>query len=107
MCPGPEHAGLLVIALVAAVGLAACGGSGGSGERTVTATETAAQGAPDAARPGDTTSGGKLALKKVGEFENPTYVAGAPGYPKLLFVVEQPGRVEVLNGGKQASKPFL
>jgi glucose/arabinose dehydrogenase len=98
---------LFALALGASLSLAACGGSGGSAERTVTATETAAQVAPDAAQAGDAKAGGKLALKKVGEFEHPTYVAGAPGYPRLLFVVEQPGRVQVLNGGKKVGRPFL
>lgn len=96
-----------VLALATAVGLTACGGSGGSGERTTTATETAAQVAPHAARPGGSKPGVKLALKKVGDFEHPTYVAGAPGYPRLLFVVEQAGRVIVLNGGKRVGRPFL
>jgi len=93
---------LVVLALGAMLGLAACGGSGGSAERTATATETAAHVPPDAARPG-----GKLALKRVGDFDHPTYVAGAPGYPRLLFVVEQSGRVEVLDGGKRVDRPFL
>lgn len=48
-----------------------------------------------------------LALKKIGSFDHPTYVAGAPGFPKLLFVVEQPGRVEVLRGGRRLPRPFL
>ena len=43
-------------------------------------------------------------LKKIGSFDHPVYVAGAPGFPKLLFVVEQPGRVVVLNGGKRLSR---
>ena len=48
-----------------------------------------------------------LALKRIGNFDNPTYVAGAPGFPKLLFVVEQPGKVKVLRGGHELSHPFL
>jgi glucose/arabinose dehydrogenase len=48
-----------------------------------------------------------VALKKVGEFAEPVYVAGAPGFPKLLFVVEQQGRVQVLRGGRKAHRPFL
>lgn len=51
--------------------------------------------------------GGRLALKKVGEFDHPVYVSGAPGFPKLLFVVEQPGRVSVLRGGRRLRHPFL
>ncbi len=48
-----------------------------------------------------------LTLKRIGSFDNPTYVAGAPGFPKLLFVVEQPGRVAVLRGGHKLGHPFL
>ncbi len=48
-----------------------------------------------------------LVLKRIGSFDNPTYVTGAPGFPKLLFVVEQPGRVRVLRGGHELPKPFL
>jgi glucose/arabinose dehydrogenase len=48
-----------------------------------------------------------VALKRIGNFDSPVYVTGAPGFPRLLFVVEQSGRVEVLNGGRQMSRPFL
>ncbi|MDX6595428.1 MAG: hypothetical protein QOI72_810 [Solirubrobacterales bacterium] len=48
-----------------------------------------------------------VGLKKIGQFDHPVYIAGAPGYPKLLFVVEQPGRVVVLSGGKRLPRPFL
>lgn len=48
-----------------------------------------------------------LALKRIGSFDNPTYVAGAPGYPRLLFVVEQPGRVRVLSKGRTLARPLL
>ncbi len=48
-----------------------------------------------------------LGLKRIGNFESPTYVASAPGYPRLLFVVEQPGRVAVLSDGDKLSRPFL
>jgi glucose/arabinose dehydrogenase len=51
--------------------------------------------------------GSGVALKRVGNFESPTYVAAAPGYPKLLFVVEQPGRVEVMRAGRRLQHPFL
>jgi glucose/arabinose dehydrogenase len=51
--------------------------------------------------------GGGVALKRIGSFDEPTYVTGAPGFPKLLFVVEQPGRVMVLRGGHRLRRPFL
>ncbi|MFL5900702.1 MAG: PQQ-dependent sugar dehydrogenase [Solirubrobacterales bacterium] len=51
--------------------------------------------------------GGGVALKRIGNFESPTYVAAAPGYPRLLFVVEQPGRIEVMRAGRKLRHPFL
>jgi glucose/arabinose dehydrogenase len=50
---------------------------------------------------------GALRLAKVGSFDSPVYVADAPGSPKLLFVVEQPGMIEVSRGGKTLKRPFL
>jgi Glucose / Sorbosone dehydrogenase len=67
----------VLMAALAAVSLAACGSAQGVG------------------------------LKRIGSFDSPTYVTGAPGFPKLLFVVEQPGRVEVLRGGHRLQHPFL
>jgi glucose/arabinose dehydrogenase len=48
-----------------------------------------------------------VALKRIGDFEQPVHVSGAPGFPKLLFVVEQQGRVFVLSGGRRLRRPFL
>jgi glucose/arabinose dehydrogenase len=60
----------------------------------------------------DTTSAARphrtgVALKKIGFFDAPVHVTGAPGFPKLLFVVEQPGKIAVLKGGHRLRKPFL
>lgn len=48
-----------------------------------------------------------VALKRIGRFDSPVYVTGAPGFPKLLFVVEQAGRVRVLRGGRRLPGTFL
>jgi glucose/arabinose dehydrogenase len=86
-----------LVAALLVLGLPACGSAS----------------SPDPGEPGTTTSapaqrpGGGVALKQIGNFEQPVYVSGAPGFPKLLFVVEQQGRVAVLNGGKRLSRPFL
>jgi glucose/arabinose dehydrogenase len=50
---------------------------------------------------------GKLALKPIGNFDEPTYVTGAPGFPTLLFVVEQEGEIAVLRKGQRLGHPFL
>jgi glucose/arabinose dehydrogenase len=51
--------------------------------------------------------GGSVGLKRIGDFDEPVYVAGAPGFPELLFVVEKPGVVAVLRNGHRLPKPFL
>jgi glucose/arabinose dehydrogenase len=52
-------------------------------------------------------AGGALKLARVGGFESPVYVDDAPGAPKLLFVVEQPGSIRVLRNGKTLNRDFL
>jgi hypothetical protein len=47
----------------------------------------------------------EVRVEKVGDFTRPVYVAGAPGDGERLYVVEQRGTVQVLEGG--AVKPFL
>jgi glucose/arabinose dehydrogenase len=51
--------------------------------------------------------GGGVALKRIGDFDSPAYVTGAPGSPDLVFVVEQPGAVEVMRKGRRLPRPFL
>jgi glucose/arabinose dehydrogenase len=43
----------------------------------------------------------------LGDFTNPVYVAVAPGEPKLLFVVERIGLIQVLQNEKRLAQPFL
>jgi glucose/arabinose dehydrogenase len=88
-----------LVALLLGLALPACGSAKTAGS-TAPATATEAEASPSAAR-------GKVALKKIGEFESPIYVAGAPGYPGLLFVVERAGKIVVLDHGKKLSRPFL
>ena len=44
---------------------------------------------------------------KIGTFDNPLYIAVAPGQPQLLFVVEQPGQIQVMVNEQTQSEPFL
>ena len=73
---------LLVAALATASIAAAGGGSAGAG-------------------------GGGVALKRIGGFDQPVYISGAPGFPRLLFVVEQSGRIKVLRSGRKLRRSFL
>ena len=43
----------------------------------------------------------------IGTFDNPVHVAVAPGQPRLLFVVEQPGQIQVLRDEQRLARPFL
>jgi glucose/arabinose dehydrogenase len=50
---------------------------------------------------------GGVALKRIGNFDSPTFVAGAPSFPDLLFVVGQAGTVELVRAGRKLGRPFL
>ncbi|MGN6275293.1 MAG: PQQ-dependent sugar dehydrogenase [Solirubrobacterales bacterium] len=86
----------VLLAALLVLGLPACGSASDSSATTGAQPGTAKE------RPAE-----GVALKKIGSFDHPVYVAGAPGFPKLLFVVEQPGRISVLRGGHRLRKPFL
>jgi glucose/arabinose dehydrogenase len=92
-------AGILLLFLVL-VALSACGASG--------APTTAEHGGshPDGTAP-HRAAGRRIALQRIGNFDSPVYVAGAPGFPRLLFVVEQGGKVIVLRDGRRLARPFL
>ncbi|MEX2107595.1 MAG: PQQ-dependent sugar dehydrogenase [Solirubrobacterales bacterium] len=90
-----RRAALCVAAAAAAmVALPACG---------------AAQEPTDAQAPNGSASAKRsgVGLKRVGSFDTPVYVTGAPGFPRLLLVVEQGGRVMALRGGRRLGRPFL
>ncbi len=48
-----------------------------------------------------------MALKRIGDFDSPTYVTGAPGFPHLLFVVQRDGRIALMRHGRRLPRPFL
>jgi glucose/arabinose dehydrogenase len=57
---------------------------------------------------GDAQGGGaSLHLTRIGTFDHPVYVDSAPGAKHLLFVVELPGRIQVLRRGQGVGHPFL
>ena len=102
-----------LFALLLALALPACGSSSAStsaggttsgGDQTAASTTASTEGDSGTAERPQSTG---VALKRIGKFEAPVYIAGAPGFPKLLFVVEQPGRIAVLKNGKRLGKPFL
>jgi glucose/arabinose dehydrogenase len=84
------------------------------GSRTVRAAKVALVAAIGAAALGTGLAGGPAAagttglqLNQIGTFDAPVYIANAPGAKRLLFVVEQTGRIEVLRRGHRVGHPFL
>jgi glucose/arabinose dehydrogenase len=84
------------------------GGRGTSGARAAAAAllalllfATASLGSSAAAEPGD------LRRDWIGNFDAPVHVDNAPGFPRLLFVVERRGTIAVLLDEHRLSRPFL
>ncbi len=95
------RAGIVAIALTLTA-LSSCGASGGPTTAEPGPQDTATERPAPAAA-----SKGGVALKRIGSFDTPVYVTGAPGAPELLFVVEQGGQIEVLRKGRRLGRPFL
>jgi glucose/arabinose dehydrogenase len=88
---------LAAVSLAAALALAsACGASTQAGQSAARTTAPLAAGASS-----------RLRLVRVGSFQQPLTVTGAPGEPGRLFVAEKAGRVELLLNGHQQQRPFL
>jgi glucose/arabinose dehydrogenase len=62
--------------------------------------------APEAAS-AEVLAAGSLRLAPVGNFDQPTYVTGAPGDPSRVMVVEQGGAIRLLRDGILQPQPFL
>jgi glucose/arabinose dehydrogenase len=82
------------------------------GRRLAWAAAIAATSAGVGLAAGTGTTGAVAATPHVGKhavasFDNPVYIAHAPGAPRLLFVVEQGGTIRVVRGGKKLGHPFL
>jgi len=100
--------------LIAVVVVFAAGCGGGSERADATPAPTAAPEAP-AATPSPAASPARgsararpgLRLRRVGSFSSPVYVTAPPGDRRRLFVVEQAGRVRILQGGRTLGRPFL
>lgn len=91
---------LLLVVLVGA--LAACGAGGDGSSKATSAPSPGSTAGP---RPVAHTAA--LHLRRVGSFDQPLYVTSPPGDASRLFVVEQPGRIRVIRGGRKLSTPFL
>jgi glucose/arabinose dehydrogenase len=99
----PGRLRLVVLALAAQAALIA--GCGGDDEDS---TQPASPAVTDtAARPGQAPAGGgKVSLAKIGEFNQPTYIAQAPGTDDL-YVIEREGRLRIVRSGEVLDEPAL
>jgi glucose/arabinose dehydrogenase len=103
---------LLVITLVLALVTPACGRSPANPdpvppERSPAATpQSPAATATGTPSPGLAGKPGPPALVKIGDFDQPTYVAAPPG-DRRLFVVDRGGTVVIIADGTARSTPYL
>jgi glucose/arabinose dehydrogenase len=65
-------------------------------------------GGADAAAGGDEgRAAARPRLVRIGTFDQPLYVTAPPGDRRRIFVVEQPGRIRVIDRGRVQGRPFL
>jgi glucose/arabinose dehydrogenase len=85
--------------------LAGCGGEDGGGT-AANAPPPPKAGQDKGQLPTGDGQGG-VRLEKVGDFDQPLYVAQPPGDDRDLYVVEKTGRIQVVRDGQRMSKAFL
>jgi len=84
---------------VLATGASACADEGGK--------PTDRRPAAGASGTGNAKSSARPRTVRVGNFDHPVEIKAAPGFPRLMFVVEQGGRVMVMRRGRKLARPFL
>ncbi len=89
---------------VALMLLAGCGDGGKTAPPPPPPSESA-QGGNGKIPTGDGEGG--VRLVKIGDFDQPVYVAQPPGEKRDLFVVEQTGAIRVVRDGRTLPEPFL
>jgi glucose/arabinose dehydrogenase len=89
--------------------LAGCGGGGETSSTTPARppAHAAKEGNERGQLPPSGDGRGGVRLEKLGDFDQPVYVTQPPGDRRDLFVVEQPGRIEVVRDGQRLEQPFL
>lgn len=96
----PATAAVLASFVLASASLA-CAGENRPGNAGSTDARQGATSSPDA------TASTSLRSVRVARFDSPVEIKSAPGYPRLMFVVEQPGRIMVIRRGRKLARPFL
>jgi glucose/arabinose dehydrogenase len=91
--------------LILSLGFAACGSDGDETTAEPAPQTSAPAGEADMPPVGDGQGG--VRLVEIGSFEAPVFVAQPPRERRDLYVVEQGGRVILVDDGEVASEPFL
>jgi glucose/arabinose dehydrogenase len=95
---------LRLVALALAVQAALIAGCGGNDDDS---TPPASPAATDTgAKPAPAATAGKVSLQRIGEFDQPTYIAQAPAIGDL-YVVEREGRLRIVRSGEVLDEPAL
>ena len=103
----------LVPTLVASLVLAACASGGDDGERASPPATTderapATTAAPRPRAPARPAEPARLLLEPVAAgLESPVHLAATPSEPERVYLVEQTGRIRVLENGNVRPEPFL
>jgi glucose/arabinose dehydrogenase len=97
----PRRAAVLAAVFVAVAGCTSDDGEDGSASAEATTPRTAAS----PAAPAEPAARG-IRLLRLGRFDQPTYLT-APRGDARRFVVERPGRIRVVSGGRVLGTPFL
>lgn len=90
----------LFLMLSALALIPACAGPGDPEPRAVT-------GSGATVETGSSPTGGIRLVAVARGLDSPVHVAAAPGEPDRLYVVEQAGRIRIVEGGRVGTKPFL
>jgi glucose/arabinose dehydrogenase len=99
--------GIAPLLLTAALALAACGEDEETTTGPATEAEAPARDAGDGEPPPVGDGEGGVRLDEIGTFEAPVFVAQPPGERRDMYVVEQGGRVMLVDDGEVAPEPFL
>ncbi len=78
-----------------------------AGDTAGTGTGASKQPATDQGPDDASSSARRLRLARVADFNQPVEVKAAPGFPHLMFVVEQEGVVRTIRRGRKLARPFL
>jgi glucose/arabinose dehydrogenase len=107
--PAPLRRASSRLALACAIAAVGAAGCGDGDERAPSSPAPPASG--DSRRDGGPLPTGQgeggVALQKVGDFDQPLYVAQPRGESRDLFVVEKTGRIRVVRDGRPVPEPFL